>query len=100
MTIGNFFHEITFPIAKNLVGINVRNNVTTKHEWGWPVIVVMATTAFQDESSGIQQVDAAAQQASDTVYDLSGRSLSTVLNPSQTLPKGLYIQNGHKFVVK
>ena len=96
----NFFHEITFPIAKNLVGINVRNNVTAKHEWGWPVIVIMAATAFQDESSGIQQVDAAAQQASNTVYDLSGRSLSTVLNPSQPLPKGLYIQNGRKFVVK
>jgi hypothetical protein len=60
----------------------------------------MAATAFQDESAGIHQVDATAQQDSNTVYDLSGRSLSTVLNPSQTLPKGVYIQNGHKFVVK
>ena len=32
------------------------------------------------------------------VYDLSGRQLSTVNGKLSTLPKGLYVQKGRKFI--
>ena len=52
------------------------------------------------------------RNSSNAIYDLSGRKISTsqhlnlsarpiwTLSSERTLPKGVYIQNGHKFVVK
>lgn len=87
----NFFHEITLPISKDVVGLTVKNNVVASHEWGWPVIVVMAATAFQDESASIQHVEDAATTADGAIYNVAGQRVSTT-------QQGLYIQSGRKFV--
>jgi len=44
----NFFHEITVPFTKDLKSITVKNNVTSKHEWGWPTIVISAISAYKE----------------------------------------------------
>ncbi|MBQ6193887.1 MAG: hypothetical protein IJK43_05635 [Prevotella sp.] len=49
-------------------------------------------------SDGINTIDQAS--AASAVYDLSGRKLETGNQKLETLPKGLYIVNGKKFVVK
>lgn len=48
------------------------------------------------ETTSISNISLPTQEGSEWVYDLSGRRVST----SQPLPKGIYISNGKKFVVK
>lgn len=49
-------------------------------------------------SDGINTLENAS--AASAVYDLSGRKLETGNQKLETLPKGIYIQNGKKFVVR
>ena len=57
---------------------------------------------FSSEATAIKGVQAEASQAEKTVYDLAGRriSASSVYSASPVLPKGVYIINGKKVVVK
>jgi len=54
-----------------------------------------------DLTSGIEDVEVAkSKQTSECVYDLSGRKIADTASELQSLPKGLYIVNGRKVVVK
>ena len=59
---------------------------------------------FDDETTGIDSLNADTDETNDgSIYDLSGRRItngqSSMVNV-QSLPKGIYIQNGKKFIVK
>ena len=56
---------------------------------------------FDDEATGIEQVSIVAGEGKDaqTVYNLNGEVVSRG-NQANALPRGIYIQNGKKFVVR
>ena len=85
----NFFHEVSVPFTKDLVGVTVKNNVTARHEWGWPVIVVMGASAWKTTENGINTVNTEAN--SQTVYNVAGQRVNG-------LQKGLNIVNGKKVI--
>lgn len=60
---------------------------------------------FEDSSEvsgiGIQTMEGnAAKMISNGVFDLSGRKVATSAEQMETLPKGMYIVNGKKYIVK
>ena len=59
-------------------------------------------TAVGDISpaTGIGETLREESQAGRAVYDLSGRKVADAITSHDSLPKGLYIVNGKKFVVK
>ena len=85
----NFFHEITVPFTKDVKSITVKNNVVSRHEWGWPVVVVMAVSAYNEGGESISEVTTDSKQGA--MFNIAGQRVNTV-------QKGLYIQNGKKFV--
>ena len=56
---------------------------------------------FDDDATGIEQVSIVAGEGKDaqTVYNLNGEVVSRG-NQANALPRGIYIQNGKKFVVR
>ena len=85
----NFFHEVSIPFTKDLTGITLKNNVVERHEWGWPVIVVMGASAWKTVENGITMVNA--EHDSQVIYNVAGQRVAKV-------QKGLYIVNGKKVV--
>lgn len=72
----NFFHEITIPFSKDLKSITVKNMVTSKHEWGWPTIVISAVSAYKEGTTdGINNAVAKGADV-ENVYNLKGAELA------------------------
>lgn len=93
----------------------IKNNMKVKGFRGWLVDgdqTGSANTAkfylggiFEDSSEisgiGIQTMEGnAAKMISNGVFDLSGRKVATSAEQMETLPKGMYIVNGKKYIVK
>lgn len=52
------------------------------------------------ESTGVAEIIADKKQNTDAVYSLDGRLVSTKANSPAALPKGIYIVNGKKMIIK
>lgn len=85
----NFFHEVSVPFTKDVTGLTIKNNVTAKHEWGWPVIVVMGASAWKTVEDGISTV--AAETANQEIFNVAGQRMNG-------LQKGLNIVGGKKVI--
>lgn len=60
----------------------------------------IALLAQGKEATGITNVRINGQKMSGAVYTIDGRKVSDDLSKTGRLPKGLYVTNGRKFVVK
>ncbi len=62
----------------------------------------MAINGVSDETTAIEDVfvNTGVVINSPVVYDMSGRRVAESVNQLNTLPKGIYIVNGKKYVVK
>lgn len=71
-------------------GIKEPTNDTT-----WLVFDNFTLTCTGSVSTGIEGINADSKTGDDSIYDLTGRKMQTT-----ALPKGVYIQNGRKFIIK
>ena len=85
----NFFHEISIPFTKDVTGLTIKNNVVAKHEWGWPVIVVMGASAWKTVENGINTI--AADADNQDIFNVAGQRVNG-------LQKGLNIVAGKKVI--
>lgn len=82
------------PDDKNVVAIHCRNKVDGAYiDFG---ILQRRTLAL----TGIEEVQPAMCATPQGVYNLSGQLVSHSSHTTSSLPKGIYIANGRKFVVK
>ena len=87
-----------------------QSDLKTKGFRGWIVDVEaqqaksykMAINGVSDETDAIENIlgESAFTFDGSAIYDLSGRKVAANANQLNTLPKGMYIVNGKKYVVK
>ena len=83
--------EIYVAEGKDLTfGIKEPTNGTT-----WLVFDNFTLTYTGSVSTSIEGVNTDSATADNSIYDLAGRKMQTT-----ALPKGIYIQNGRKFIVR
>ena len=88
---GKLSVEIYVAEGDNLTfGIKEPTNGTT-----WLVFDNFKLTYTGSTSTGIEGISSESGTSDDSIYDLTGRKIQT-----PTLSKGIYIQNGRKFIVK
>ena len=56
------------------------------------------TMTVDGETTSIASIDAATPSAEEALYNINGQKISD--NRQQNLPKGVYIQNGKKYIIK
>lgn len=92
---GSLFGYLAYPTVKN----EDRSEFTVLENYynseGHRVYVKTSEEAYNTITAGVQTVAPSVSAVDDTVYDLQGRRLAAA-----KLPKGIYVRQGHKFVVR
>lgn len=109
ITSGAYVPKGSYVISNNRV-YHTQNDLKTKGFRAWIVDVEsqqakafkMAINGVSDETTAIEDVfvNTGVVINSPVVYDMSGRRVAESVNQLNTLPKGIYIVNGKKYVVK
>lgn len=87
-TLGFFYYKGTDPIQP------YRAYLT--YEWLNPSKPFVLFSFLDEDITGIGNVNGSVNVNNDVIYDLNGRKVAD----NHALPKGIYIKNGKKFVVK
>ncbi len=87
--------DSSYPNEKNVITIS---QVALAKSKNWYVYDYGTDTAYEGVT-GIAQVEGDKPQTAD-YYDLSGRKIVNAKSPTRQLPKGIYIINGNKVVIK
>lgn len=87
-TLGFFYYKGTDPIQP------YRAYLT--YEWLNPSKPFVLFSFLDEDITGIGNVNGSVNVNNDVIYDLNGRKVAD----NHALPKGIYIRNGKKFVVK
>ena len=87
-TLGFFYYKGTDPIQP------YRAYLT--YEWLNPSKPFVLFSFLDEDITGIDNVNGNVNVNNDVIYDLNGRKVAD----NHALPKGIYIKNGKKFVVK
>jgi uncharacterized cupredoxin-like copper-binding protein len=110
--------EATFLVAKLASGATEAQQLTNDSTQVGPMVynkeglLVINGNVYQTSEvvsmriekrmiDGIEQIENGELRIeNEAVYDLSGRQVSTLSSPLSTLPKGIYIVRGKKFIVR
>jgi hypothetical protein len=110
--------EATFLVAKLASGATEAQQLTNDSTQVGPMVynkeglLVINGNVYQTSEvvsmrikkrmiDGIEQIENGELKIeNEAVYDLSGRQVSTLSSPLSTLPKGIYIVRGKKFIVR
>lgn len=88
---GGFVTSLTFS------GNNVTMIFEDRHSLTEDMSLVSIDLTYNDDTSGITEVETADKQRNNRIYTISGQFVGT---SKENLPAGIYIVNGKKFIKK
>lgn len=88
---GGFVTSLTFS------GNNVTMTFEDRHSLTEDMSLVSIDLTYNDDTSGITEVETTDKQRNNRIYTISGQFVGT---SKENLPAGIYIVNGKKFIKK
>lgn len=88
---GGFVTSLTFS------GNNVTMTFEDRHSQTEDMSLVSIDLTYNDDTSGITEVETTDKQRNNRIYTISGQFVGT---SKENLPAGIYIVNGKKFIKK
>lgn len=88
---GGFVTSLTFS------GNNVTMTFEDRHSLTEDMLLVSIDLTYNDDTSGITEVETTDKQRNNRIYTISGQFVGT---SKENLPAGIYIVNGKKFIKK
>lgn len=88
---GGFVTSLTFS------GNNVTMTFEDRHSLTKDMSLVSIDLTYNDDTSGITEVETTDKQRNNRIYTISGQFVGT---SKENLPAGIYIVNGKKFIKK
>ena len=88
---GGFVTSLTFS------GNNVTMTFEDETSLTEDMSLVSIDLTYNDDTSGITEVETADKQRNNRIYTISGQFVGT---SKENLPAGIYIVNGKKFIIK